>query len=413
MKVFKFGGASVKDAPAIRTMARILQAYTREKLVIIVSAMGKTTNALEILVASNPDQPDSWVPHLENIRKVHLEIDSELGTDLQPEIDTLFDKLYQVTRMVAPLDQRYASIVSFGEILSTRIVHQFLVNEGMDFSWLDARHLIVTDSDYMEGSVNWEETGLRIRKALESIESGRALTQGFIAGNETGEVTVLGREGSDFTAAIFASSLGASSVTVWKDVAGIMNGDPKKFPHTSKYRELPYREAAEMTYYGASVIHPKTIKPLANRNIPLYVKSFFAPEAEGTVIHDCSLEGIIPSISVKHNQCLVSFQVKDYTFINEQNLSKILHEISLIHMKINLMQTSATSFSVCSDFNKEKLDMLMEKLQNDFSIRYNTGLDLITIKHYTKDFLNLHIGDKEVILEQMTRQNYQALIQPK
>jgi aspartate kinase len=191
-----------------------------------------------------------------------------------------------------------------------------------------------------------------------------------------------------------------------------MNGDPKKFAHTRKYEELPYREAAEMTYYGASVIHPKTIKPLANEGIPLYVKSFYTPEAEGTVIHDCSLEGIAPSISVKHNQCLVSFQVKDYTFINEKNLSKILHEISLIHMKINLMQTSATSLSVCSDFEENKVKSLMDELENDFSIRYNSGLDLITIKHYNSEFLDLHIRDKEVILEQMTRQNYQALIQP-
>jgi aspartate kinase len=412
MKVFKFGGASVKDAPAIRTMAGILQKYAAEKILIVVSAMGKTTNALELLVSANPTVPGEWITHFEDIRKYHLDVARELGIDLDTEIHTIFDELKAVAQSELSGGQRYASIVSFGEILSTRIVTEFLIAQGMDIDWLDARQLVLTDSDFMEGTVDWEETGRRIRSTYETIPSGRALTQGFIAADTNGKTTVLGREGSDFTAAIFATSLGADSVTVWKDVAGIMNGDPKKFTDTRRYEELPYREAAEMTYYGASVIHPKTIKPLANRSIPLYVRSFFHPEEPGTVIHDCSLEGIMPSISVKHNQCLVSFQVKDYTFINEHNLSKILHEISLIHMKINLMQTSATSLSVCSDFNKEKLTVLMEKLQQDFSIRYNTGLDLVTIKHYTDDFLDLHLQDKHVLLEQMTRQNYQALIQP-
>jgi aspartate kinase len=238
------------------------------------------------------------------------------------------------------------------------------------------------------------------------------ITQGFIASEAGGQTTTLGREGSDFSAAILATCLDAESVTVWKDVAGILNGDPKKFQDTKKYLELPYREVAEMTYYGASVIHPKTIKPLANHNIPLHVRSFFDPEAPGTVIHDCSIEGIIPSISIKHNQCLLSFQVKDYTFIDEKTLSKIVHEISEIHLKINLMQTSATSLSVCTDYDRNKVEQVIERLKFSFSIRYNTGLDLITIKHYTEDFLNQHVRNDQIMLEQMSRHNYQALIMP-
>lgn len=412
MKVFKFGGASLKTSAAIRNMAAIIKANTGESLVVVVSAMGKTTNALEnILSLYRQNQP--FQAAFENLRTYHLNIASDLFPNgpFINELNKLFDDAMRVL-IPGPEDQVYDQVVSFGEIASSFIVSNFLQQAGVPCGLKDAREYVVTDDCFREARVDWESTRRNIQALLPELNKNIVLTQGFIGSAPSGLTTTLGREGSDYTAAIFASCLDADSITIWKDVPGVMSADPKRIPDAIVFDELPYKEAAEMTYFGASVIHPKTIKPLAVKGIPLYVKSFDMPELAGTKIHECHVNQLPPLIVFKENQCLVSCRVTDYTFINEQQLSLIFHALSETGIKINVMQNSAISLSFCIDYRESKLISLIERLRHYFDVYYNTNLTLITVKNYDEATFETYRKKPNVLLEQASRSTLQVLVKP-
>ncbi|MEM6358993.1 MAG: aspartate kinase [Bacteroidota bacterium] len=409
MRVFKFGGASIKDSDAVVNMVNIIKSYAAEPLLIVISAMAKNTNLLEDIVKKKLNGED-YSLLLKEFVSFHFKMVKSLfdgPNEVQDSIQQLIDQLK--LNLSGELDGRklYDSVVVFGELVSTTIVAEYI----QEAKWVDARDYIKTDDHYRQANVNWEETNKLITEEFTN-QKGIIITQGFIGSSHIGENTTLGREGSDFSAAIFATCLSAQSVTVWKDVPGILNGDPKRVENTRMFDQLPYKEAAEMTYYGASVIHPKTIKPLANNNIPLFVRSFSHPEKEGTIIHNCDFEPI-PTIIIKDKQCLISFKVLDYSFVDEENLSLIFKELALADMQINIMQSSAVSFSIAVDNDLEKVEELVKKLKNDFQIRYNTGLQLLTIKNYTKELVTKYQKESKILLEQMSRNNYRSLIAPK
>lgn len=410
--VFKFGGASVRDAAAIRNVAAIVRPYQEKKLLVVVSAMGKTTNALERTVSAYRSGTD-FKQELNELRKYHNQVISGLfpaGHDIWKTIDESFITIQSLLQKGIPPDQLYDQVVSQGEMLSTLIVASFFRHEGLKASWIDAREFVRTDDTYREGKVDWTETESRIAKLKAKLEDEILVTQGFIGGNNAGYTTTLGREGSDYTAAIFGSCLSAAAVTIWKDVPGVMNADPKRIKDAVAFEELPFREAAEMTYYGASVIHPKTIKPLANRNIPLLVKNFDDPALPGTIIHEARVKRLAPLIVFKDNQCLISCGVTDYTFIDEQQLSLIFKALSEINMKINVMQNSAISFSFCVDYREEKVQQLISMLAEHFEVYYNTGLTLITVKNYDEKTYNTYRQRKGILLEQSSRSTLQLLL---
>ncbi|MCA8830697.1 aspartate kinase [Hymenobacter pini] len=409
LRIFKFGGASVKDAVAIRNLVAIVQAHGQGgQLLVVVSAMGKTTNALEELFQLAHAGQDYTEP-LNRLREFHLQVAAELGvTDSTvgtPALGELLEQLQDRLSTLQPgdFDKQYDQIVSFGELLATRIVAR-----ALQAQWLDCRSLIRTDHTWREGRVAWATTERQLRAVLpEQLAHGPVVTQGFLGGTSSGQTTTLGREGSDYTAAIFAYCLEAESVTIWKDVAGLLNADPKIFPDTVRYPEISYQETIEMAYYGASVIHPKTIKPLAVKHIPLLVKSFVDPTAEGTIIHDCRHGLLVPAFIRKTGQCLVSFESKDLTFISEENLEVIFGALAQVRLKIHLMQNSAISFSVCTDFSAYRLDKLLGLLRDQFTIHYNTGLELYTIKNYDAASIQRLTENRELLLEQRTRQTFQ------
>jgi aspartate kinase len=409
MKVFKFGGASVKNAAAVRNTATIIQSFAEEPLLVVVSAMGKTTNALERVVTALL-RKENEKPEIEAILHYHVGVIEELFSNksvIQSKVEAVFSSISNLSSASWEADQLYDQIVSLGEVASTLIVQAFLEQQGVNSRWLDAREHIATDATYREGKVDWDKT----RSAINKLDvSNVIVTQGFIGRSPNGFTTTLGREGSDFSAAIFAACLGAQSVTIWKDVPGVMNADPKRLPAAMVFDELPFKEAAEMTYYGASVIHPKTIKPLANASIPLLVKNFDDPSLPGTRIHECKVDELPPLIVFKDNQCLISCKVTDYTFVDEQQLSIIFKAVAELDIKINLMQNSAISFSFCVDFREAKVLALIEKLQHNFEVYYNTGLTLITIKNYDEKAFETYRNKKGVLLEQSSRSTLQVLV---
>jgi aspartate kinase len=414
MKVFKFGGASVKDPKGVKNVATILHLHAVQPLVLVISAMGKTTNALEKILSLSRTAT-SYQAELDNLKQYHFQIMSELFADNHPvwsEIEEVFKRIGSKLQKNWPSDQAYDQIVSEGEIISTIIVHRYLVERKLDVEWIDARDFVVTDNTYREGRVEWEDTCARMSKIPAILKKKQlVLTQGFIGRTPDGFTTTLGRDGSDFTAAIFASCLDAESVTIWKDVPGVMNSDPKRVPDAATvFSELPFREAAEMTYYGASVIHPKTIKPLANKKITLYVKSFDDPSLPGTKIHECKVDHLPPLIVFKENQCLVSCKVTDYTFVTEDQMRTIFNVLSELNLRINVMQNSAITFSFCVDFREDKLSALIKKLHEYFEIYYNSGLTLITVKNYDEKTFNKYHTMRGVLLEQSSRSTLQVLV---
>lgn len=412
MKVFKFGGASVKNAKAIKNVASILKRYSQDQLLVVVSAMGKTTNALERIVALAQQEKD-FSNELEDIKSYHdqalqnLELVDSLAYKF---IDEVIQKIASEATKTGDYDQIYDQVVSQGEVLSSIILSYFLPSTGLDVEWVDARDFIATDETYREGKVNWEKTKEASQSLKKILEKKIIITQGFIGATSTGLTTTLGREGSDYSAAIFASCLGAQSVTIWKDVPGVMSADPKRLPNAVVFEELPYQEAAEMTYYGASVIHPKTIKPLANSKIPLLVKNFDDPSLPGTRIHECKVDRLPPLIVFKDNQCLISCKVTDYTFVNEQQIELIFQALMNHDIHINVMQNSAISFSICVDFRDQKILKLIQELSKHFEVYYNTGLTLITIKNYDAASFGEYRNKTGVILEQSSRSTLQVLI---
>lgn len=414
MKVFKFGGASLKHAAGIRNVASIIRSYQQSPLLVVVSAMGKSTNALEQILHLAYHGKNA-APEIKALVDYHHGIIADLFPKdhaVYEAIQKTIADLEQALLGKAAYDQVYDEVVAKGELLSSIIVHHYLESQGLPSRWIDARDYIRTDDSFREGKVDWSTTEKNILQVKPKLQKQIILTQGFIGKTPQGNTTTLGREGSDFSAAIFASSLAAESVTIWKDVPGVMSADPKRLPNAVVFDELPFKEAAEMTYYGASVIHPKTIKPLANKNIPLLVKNFDDPSLPGTIIHECTVEQLPPLVVFKDNQCLVSCKVTDYTFISEEQLSLIFDALNELGLRVNVMQNSAITFSFCLDFREQKVMALIQRLQEHFEVYYNTGLTLITIKNYDERTFDTYRKQKGVLLEQSSRSTLQVLIRP-
>ncbi len=417
VKVFKFGGASVKDAAAIENLYHILQRFPNDHLVVVISAMGKSTNFLEKVLKAYYQQPNAVPILVAQLEQQHLEVAQELlpEADLMRErLDSLFCQLRE-RLSVAPssnYDFDYDQIVSFGELLSTTLISEYLNLKGMKNSWLDARRLVRTDATYREGRVDWKTSCRQIKSRTDALFQHERilLTQGFIGGTAENLTTTLGREGSDFSAAIMAYALEAESVTIWKDVAGLLNADPKRFEDTVKLDRIPYEEAVELAYYGASIIHPKTLKPLQNKQIPLYVRSFFHPDEEGSVITSCPLSMEVPSYIVKEEQWLISISPRDFSFIAVDNLSDIFAVLSQFRIRINMMQNSALSFSVCTDSDSDRVMACIEALRDQFRVKYNAQVQLITIRHYTDESVNKMLRGREVLLRQASRTTIQFVV---
>ncbi|MEN8224510.1 MAG: aspartate kinase [Bacteroidota bacterium] len=417
MRIFKFGGASVKDAESVRNIPGILSKYKGDDLVVIVSAMGKTTNALEALAGSAFNKDASKEKLFADIKAYHQGIAEALFPDKAHDLYKHFDMLFRElegwihTDNTYDYDMYYDQIVPYGELLSTRIISYYLNESGLKEKWMDVRELIITDSTYRSAKVDWDATSKRITERVkpEIMMGNMVISQGFIAGNGHYS-TSLGREGSDFTSAIFAHILDAEEVIVWKDVPGYLNADPKFFDDTVKLDRISYTESIELAFYGAKIIHPKTIRPLKNKRIPLLVKSFLEPDAPGSLIYeDISSDALVPSFIVKENQVLISISSRDFSFIAEDHLHKIFGLFSTHRVRINLMQNSAISFSVCTD-NTARLKVLIEELQKGFRLKYNDELQLVTIRHYDEETIDRLSGGKEILLEQRSRVTVQMVI---
>lgn len=422
MKVFKFGGASVKDAPAIENLKNILQRYENEQLVVVISAMGKTTNFMEKMLDAYYHAPENVPALLSELRTQHESVAEQLmGADnpFLPHSERIFTLLNeQLQRPTSDnFDYDYDRIVSFGELLSTTLIATYLNTQGIETRWLDARQLVRTDNTYREGHVDWAVTQKLVCNTInpyfQNHTHGIVLTQGFIAGTAENQTTTLGREGSDYSAAILAYTLDAECVTVWKDVPGILNADPKRFADAVKIDKLTYHETVELAYYGASVIHPKTLKPLHNKQIPLFVKSFFHPENEGSMITKDADLTEVPSFIVKDNQLLISVSPRDFSIIGVENLSIILDILAKYRVKINLIQNSALTFSVCTDNVPLRLKPCIEALQEEFIVKFNDGIRLVTIRHYDaeseKNILKM-FDNEEVIIRQSNRHTIQMIL---
>ncbi len=418
MQVFKFGGASVKDADGVKNVAEVLKQFPGEKTTVVISAMGKTTNALERLAKAFFYKTEDAEPVLEEIKAYHFDICHHLFPSpshiIYTDLENTFVELHWAIEdePTHGFDFEYDQIVSIGEVLSTKIVSAYLNEIGLKNKWVDVRGLVQTDNSYREGKVDFELTHKLIERDLQPVFNifDLVITQGFIGGTSENFTTTLGREGSDYTASIIAYCLNAKNVTIWKDVPGVLNADPKWFAHTKKIDELSYHDAIELTYYGATVIHPKTIKPLQNKNIPLYVKSFLKPKDEGTIIRDGEKRLNIPSYIFKVDQVLISIQPKDFSFIAEDNLSDIFELFSRHGVKINLMQLSAISFSVCCDDPADKIKGLVSELQSQFKVLYNSGLELMTVRYYTQDTIDALTKNKVILLEQRSRFTVQMVM---
>ncbi len=422
MEIYKFGGASVKDADAVRNVAEILNSQAKGPVCVVISAMGKTTNALETILDAFYHHQDNRDGLFKDLMGKHISIlhglFPETSHPVYEKVRGLFGNLYGKLSDIASIDydRAYDRVVSYGERLSTCIVSAYLTEVGIYNNELDATQLLLTDGRFREGKIVWDVTESRIRKAVESHmdeQTQIVVTQGFIASNEAGETVTLGREGSDYSAAVFAYCLDAERITIWKDVPGVLNADPKYFRHTEKLDYISYFDATELAYYGASIIHPKTIKPLQNKHIPLHVRSFVEVEAPGTWVGlDNVPNSKIPSYIVKNNQILLSIYPKDFSFVDENNLSEIFECFVQYGLKVNMMQNSALSFSVCMDGDKGHVPAAIEALSEHYDCRYNGDLKLVTIRHYTQEVIDRIVGDFQVLLEQRSRQAVQLVLKP-
>lgn len=419
MKVFKFGGASVKDAAGVKNVAAILKLFPKDNIIVVVSAMGKTTNALEKLARpkNKTEEKNSW----QELADYHHKIVDELFADKKNAIFSELDKdLEQLKKLAAEYpnkvyDERYDQIVSIGEVISTRIVSAYLASQQISNQWIDARTIISTDDNYRDAKVDFEKTEKLVKaEIVPALKKNRiVITQGFIGQTSAKKTTTLGREGSDYTAAILAYCSNAESVTIWKDVPGVLNADPKWFDNTVKIDHLSYQDAIELAYYGATVIHPKTIKPLQNKNIPLFVKSFVDPSAEGTRIDNELSQLPIPCFIFKVNQVLISVSPKDFSFIVEESLSHIFDILAKYKVKTNVIQNSAINFSFCIDDDPDKVPALIKALQKDFRVLYNTKLELVTIRYYDQATIDRVCIGKKTLLEHKSRYTVQIVMHDK
>ena len=409
--VHKFGGASVRNAEAVRNVCSILSLFPANKIVI-VSAMGKTTNALETIHKKRFEGKD-FEKELQDIFEFHFNISKELEVDTDTDWLLVFDELAQICKgeINASFDEEYDRIIGFGEYLSTAIVNASFNKNNLASKRLNSADYVITDSRFRDARVLWDKSEEKVASLQHEFQSYSTLVlQGFIGASEEERLTSLGREGSDFSAAIFAYLLNAESVTIWKDVPGLLNADPKCFEPTQLLKEISFREAVELSYYGASVIHPRTIKPLQNKNIPLFIKSFLNPNTEGTrIVEKANSELEVASYILKQSQTLISISTKDFSFVVEDNLTFIFKTFADLGIHVHMMENSALNFSVCIPSEPTKLNALIEQL-SDFHVRYNDNVCILTIRHPKPMVMQQLLQYKEVLLEQRNRTTVRFVI---
>ena len=415
MKVFKFGGASVSTVERIKNVKNILQSYADQQILVVISAMGKTTNALEEVVkAFYKKETDTALQLFENIKREHLEIANQLSDQPYDQLNDLFTEVEWLLhdKPVREFDYYYDQVVCIGELLSTCIISNYLEAEGLDNKWVDVRDIIRTDDNFRDAKIDWAFTNSRVQNAIVPLFANYNLviTQGFIGATDENESTTLGREGSDYTAAVFANLLDAQSQTIWKDVQGVMNADPKLYAEAQWIKELSYREVIEMAYYGAQVIHPKTIKPLQNKEIPLLVKSFLHPEEEGTVIYSKNINHLPPIIVFKDCQVLIELSSKDYSFVGEGLTSTVDKLFTQLKFKPNLTQIAAISILCVVDDKAEKVEAFALESAKDFDVQITKNLSLLTIRHYNDEILNKLTAGKKILLKQQTPETIQVVM---
>ena len=412
MKVYKFGGASVKDSESIKNVCDIIEGG--ESLVIVISAMGKTTNKLEQVVDDYLNEND-YKTSLQNVLDYHKNILEDLFLDREADIWETFEKisnygeLYLKNKPEKNYDKTYDQIVPIGELLSSKILSAYLLQIGVKNTWIDIRKTFITDEYFRKANLDWVKSEQNAKEHFKEDET--SITQGFIGGTDNNLMTTLGREGSDYTAAALSNMLDAQELVVWKDVPGILNADPRYFNEPKKMDHISYKEAIELSFYGATIIHPKTIKPIQNKGIPLYVKSFLNPLNEGTLVDgNTSDDSLLPIFIYKPNQVLISLSRKDFDFIEEKHLSEVFDILHKNKLGVNIMQNSAINFSLCLDYEKERLRKVIPKFQENYKVLYNTNLELLTIRHYDEKSLEEMAKNHEVLLEQKTRSTVKVLM---
>jgi aspartate kinase len=414
MRIFKFGGASVKDADGIKNVLSVLEKVGHEDTLLVISAMGKTTNALEIVIKNYFDKSPELHSSLQEVRKYHNQILLDLFDDEEHDVyfavnSHFADLEYFIRSNKSPnYNFVYDQIVSYGEIVSTTIVSHYFNHAGLKNNWIDVRNFIKTNNNYRDADVDWERTQQYISKGIN--KKALSITQGFLGSDDNNFTTTLGREGSDYTAAIFAYCLNAESVTIWKDVPGVMNADPRFFENAMLLNQISYREAIELAFYGATVIHPKTLQPLQKKEIPLFVKSFINPLLPGTsVSKGKDLEPQTPCFIIKRDLLLLSLSSIDFSFIMEENISEIFALFHQYKMKVSLIQNSAISFSVCIEDKFGKFNELKNILSKKFKVAYNENVSLYTIRHFTATAAEIVEKDKTVLLKQISRETMQVV----
>lgn len=416
MKLFKFGGASVNSVERIKNLVPIIRFYEGEKLTVIVSAMGKTTNALEKVAESFfAGKKEEALGLFEQVKQQHLTTAKYI---LVKEYNACYEALLNFftevewllhDKPVRNYDYYYDQIVCCGELLSTSIISFYLREEGIDNEWIDVRDILRTDNNFRDAGINWEFSSVKIKERIQAAATPIVVTQGFIGATDDNESTTLGREGSDYTAAVFANILDADHVTIWKDVAGVMNADPKAFPDAQLIPELNFTEVIEMAYYGAQVIHPKTIKPLQNKQIPLLVKCFLDPALPGTIIHEQKIKKLPPVIVIKQDQVLMHLTTSNFSFVGDEPMSELYNLFARLKMKPNLIQTGAISVQLCFDNRAEKIDQLAASASIFFDVQIEKNLSLLTIRHYNVEIAAKLTANKTIILQQQTPETVQYI----
>ena len=414
MQIYKFGGASVKDAEGVRNLVNVLKSVGYKNTLIIISAMGKTTNAMEKVVSNYFDAKHELNSSVQEVKKYHnhilLDLFDNETHDVFENIDSLFQELLRFFDHNKSPDYNfvYDQVIAFGELISTSIISHYLNSIGLTNSWLDVRNYIKTDNYYRSAKVHWNQTQELISKKVDTSKLN--ITQGFIGSNSNNFTTTLGREGSDYTAAIFAFCLNAKSVTIWKDVPGVLNADPRYFENAELLSQISYTEAIELSYYGASVIHPKTLQPLQRKEIPLLVKSFLNPENEGSIVgKDLELTPKVPCYILKQNQTLISVSSLDFSYIVEDNIRHIFGLLHDYKMKVSMIQNSAISFSVCIEDNYNNLERLLLHLKAKYKVKSHEGVKLYTVRHYNEASVTEIENGKEILLKQITPEIMQLI----
>ena len=420
MQVFKFGGASINSVERVKNVGDILKLYPNEKILVVISAMGKTTNALEkVTDAFYAGKKEEALQLFQQVKQQHLNTAKFLlvtnAIACEEQLNNFFTEVEWLLhdKPVRDYDYYYDQVVCIGELLSTSIVSNYLNEAGIKSKWVDVRDIFRTDDNFRDAAIDWGFTEGRINSQIVKLFNGSdiVLTQGFIGATDENESTTLGREGSDYTAAVFANLLNAKNQTIWKDVPSVMSADPKQFPDATEIHELSYNEVIEMAYYGAQVIHPKTIKPLQNKNIPLYVKCFLDPSLSGTIIHNKSLKNLPPIIVIKENQAMIELSSKDFSFVEEKPIADLFHLFEKLKIKPNLTQNAAISMICVLDDRKDKIEKLALAASEFFDINVTKGLTLLTIRHYTKEIYDKLTVGRKMLLQQRTNETVQALLQ--